>query len=217
MPYKLGMMRFFATARHGKSISAFSPTGVLLVFIQCTLYTLQGHSLIPPHFPLISLAHTHTHGSLWRTPSIPNIPIGAWHQWRLARSSLCRPLQHLRPHIHHSLMLPSKGYHHVDGPCISLPSSFIWISCTQTEDTVAITIVLYNRTRFWSHLLTYLWKSTMKSQMFVHFYTELSWWKEKSVKHILKCTISAGWCSNTSVFISNLKICLMTFHSYCFN
>lgn len=120
------------------------------------LYTLQGHSLIPPHFPLISLAHTHTHGSLWRTSSIPNIPIGAWHQWRLARFSLCRPLQHLRPHIHHRLMLPSKGYHHVDGPCFSLPSSFIWISCTQTKDTVAITIILYNRTRFWSYLLTYL-------------------------------------------------------------
>lgn len=72
MPYKLGMMRLFATARHGKSISAFRSTGVLLLFIQCTLYTFQGRSLIPPHFPLISLAHMgHCEGH----PAFPTFPL----------------------------------------------------------------------------------------------------------------------------------------------
>lgn len=40
------------------------------------LYTLQGHSLIPPHFPLISLAHTHTHmGHCEGHPAFPTFPL----------------------------------------------------------------------------------------------------------------------------------------------
>lgn len=180
--------------------------------------TLFKDTRLFPHISHLSLLHTCTHmGHCEGHPAFPTFPLVPGISEDLPDPLFADPSNTYGPTFTTGWCFLQKGYHHVDGPCFSLPSSFIWISCTQTEDTVAITIVLYNRTRFWSCLLTYLWKSTMKSQMFVHFYTELSWWKEKSVKHILKSTISAGWCSNTSVFISNLKICLMTFHSYCFN
>lgn len=87
MPYKLGMMRLFATARHGKSISAFSSTGVLLVFIQCTTVHSSRTLAYSPTFPTyLSCTHAHT----WVT--VKDIQHSQHSHWCLASVKTCQIL-----------------------------------------------------------------------------------------------------------------------------